>query len=342
MYDVPHRLYGVLSFCVLLFSWMCLVPVTAQGQDGSSSETALVIHGGAGSITPDGMGDTQEEAYRTALRTALEEGNEVLQERGSALDAVEAVITTMESDTLFNAGRGAVLTSEGTVELDASIMDGKTRNAGALTGVKTVKHPIRLARAIMEESYHVMFAQDGAEAFAQQQELELVENEYFITESRRSGGTEAADPPSSGPNEKFGTVGAVALDADGNLAAGTSTGGISDKKFGRVGDSPIIGAGTYAHNESCAVSATGQGEFFIRGVAAHSIASRVRFGDLSLGEAAQATVDEIEQLGGVGGVIVLDRDGNMAMPFSTQGMFRAYVTTDGETVVRIFDRKDGE
>ena len=339
MYDVPHRLYGVLSFCVFLFSWMCLVPVTAQGQDGSSSETALVIHGGAGSITPDGMGDTQEEAYRTALRTALGEGNEVLQEGGSALDAVEAVITTMESDTLFNAGRGAVLTSEGTVELDASIMDGKTRNAGALTGVKTVKHPIRLARAIMEESYHVMFAQDGAEAFAQQQGLELVENDYFITEARRSGGTEAADPPG---DEKFGTVGAVALDADGNLAAGTSTGGISDKKFGRVGDSPIIGAGTYAHNESCAVSATGQGEFFIRGVAAHSIASRVRFGDLSLGEAAQATVDEIEQLGGVGGVIVLDREGNMAMPFSTQGMFRAYVTPDGETAVRIFDQEDGE
>jgi len=339
MYDVPPRLYGVLSFCVLLFGWICLVPVTAQGQDGSSSETALVIHGGAGSITPDGMGNAQEDAYRTALRTALEEGTEVLQNGGSALDAVEAVITTMESDTLFNAGRGAVLTSEGTVELDASIMDGKTRNAGALTGVKTVKHPIRLARTIMEESYHVMFAQDGAEAFARKQGLELVENDYFITEARRSGGTEAADPPG---DEKFGTVGAVALDADGNLAAGTSTGGISDKKFGRVGDSPIIGAGTYAHNESCAVSATGQGEYFIRGVAAHSIASRVRFGDLPLGEAAQATVDEIEELGGVGGIIVLDREGHMATPFSTQGMFRAYVTPDGETAVRIFDQADGE
>jgi len=334
MYDVPPRLHGVLSLCVVLFSWMCLLPVTAPGQDGSPSETALVIHGGAGSITPDGMGDAQEEAYRTALRTALEEGNEVLQHGGSALDAVETVITIMESDTLFNAGRGAVLTSEGTVELDASIMDGRTRNAGALTGVKTVKHPIRLARTIMEESYHVMFAQDGAEAFARQQGLELVENDYFITEARRTGEEPgAADPPG---DEKFGTVGAVALDADGNLAAGTSTGGISDKKFGRVGDSPIIGAGTYAHNASCAVSATGQGEYFIRGVAAHSIASRVRFGDPPLDEAAQNTVDEIEELGGVGGVIALDREGNMAMPFSTQGMFRAYVTTDGEAAVRIF------
>ncbi len=341
MYDLPARLHGVLFLCVLLFSWFCMLPVTAQGQDSLPSETAIVIHGGAGSIRANEMSDDQEEAYRTALRTALQEGNEMLQNGGSALDAVQAAITTMESDTLFNAARGAVLTSEGTVELDASIMDGKTRNAGALTGVKTVKHPIRLARAIMEESPHVMFAQDGAEAFAKQQGLELVENDYFIIESRRSGdATGAADPPASAPEDKkFGTVGAVALDADGNLAAGTSTGGISDKKFGRVGDSPIIGAGTYASNKSCAVSATGQGEYFIRGVAAHSVASRVRFGNLSLDEAAQATIDEIKELGGVGGVIVLDREGNMTMPFSTAGMFRAYVNTDGESAVQIFDRE---
>ena len=343
MYDLSTRPQGLLSLCMLFFSWICLLPVTVQGQEGTSAETAIVIHGGAGSITPDGMNNAQEEAYRTALRAALGEGNEVLQKGGSALDAVQAVITTMESDTLFNAGRGAVLTSEGTVELDAAIMDGRTRKAGALTGVKTVKHPIRLARTIMEESYHVMFAQDGAEAFARQQGLELVENDYFITEARRSGEKGAADPPGSGSgDEKFGTVGAVALDADGNLAAGTSTGGISDKEFGRVGDSPIIGAGTYAHNESCAVSATGQGEYFIRGVAAHSIASRVRFGDLPLDEAARATIDEIEEMGGVGGVITLDRDGNIATPFSTQGMFRAYVNTDGETAVRIFGQEGRE
>jgi Asparaginase len=338
MYDLPSRIPGLFPLCALLFSWLCLLPVTAQGQDGPSAETAIVIHGGAGSISPDEMSAEKEKAYRTSLRAALRDGNAVLQNGGSAIDAVQAAITTMESDTLFNAARGAVLTSENTVELDAAVMDGETRNAGALTGVKTVKHPIRLARAIMEDSYHVMFAQDGAEAFAEQQDLELVENDYFILESRRSGDAAgAADPPGSATEEeKFGTVGAVALDADGNLAAGTSTGGISDKEFGRVGDSPIIGAGTYASNKSCAVSATGQGEFFIRGVAAHSVASRVRFGETPLDEAAQATIDEIEELGGVGGVITLDREGRIATPFSTTGMFRASIDTERETTIRIF------
>jgi beta-aspartyl-peptidase (threonine type) len=318
------------------------MPVTVQGQAGPTGETAFAIHGGAGSIAPDEMSADREQAYRASLRAALEAGHEVLQDGGTALDAVQAAIVTMERDTLFNAARGAVLTSENTVELDAAIMNGKTRDSGALTGVKTVKHPIRLARSIMEDSYHVMFAQDGAEAFARQQGLELVENDYFITDARRTGqGAEPSDPPSA-PEEKYGTVGAVALDQDGNLAAGTSTGGISDKEFGRVGDSPIIGAGTYASNESCAVSATGQGEFFIRGVAAHSVASRVRFGEMSLENAAQTTIDEIEELGGVGGVITLDREGNIATPFSTGGMFRAYVDPDGNTAVRIFDQAEME
>ncbi len=341
MCDLSVRMHSALLVAGALLGWACLVPVTVQGQGSPSSETALVIHGGAGSLSADEMADDREEAYRSALRAALQEGNAVLRDGGSALEAVQAAITTMEADTLFNAARGAVRTSEGTVELDAAIMDGATRNAGALTGVQTVKHPIRLAWAIMEDSYHVMFAQEGAEAFAEQQGLELVENEYFITDARRSGsgeGTMPADPPEAqGPDEKYGTVGAVALDAEGNLAAGTSTGGISNKEFGRVGDSPIVGAGTYAHNASCAVSATGQGEFFIRGVAAHSVASRMRFGDRPLGEAAQRTIDEIEELGGVGGVIALDRDGNIATPFSTGGMFRAYVDPDGTTSVRIFD-----
>jgi len=344
MYDLSSRLHGMVSLCALLFSWLCLWSVTVLGQAPTDDETALVVHGGAGSITPDGMSDAQETAYRSALRTALQEGTAVVRDGGRALDAVQSAITTMESNTLFNAARGAALTSEGTVELDASIMDGKTRDAGALTGVEAVKHPIRLARAIMADSYHVMFAGEGAEAFARAQGLELVENDYFIIDSRRSEAAGDTSTSDASPKDiqKFGTVGAVALDADGNLAAGTSTGGISNKKFGRVGDSPIIGAGTYASNRSCAVSATGQGEFFIRGAAAHSIASRVRFGDLSLNEAARATIDEIEQLGGVGGVITLDREGNIATPFSTQGMFRAYVTTDGEAVVRLFDEEDGE
>lgn len=341
MYDPIHRLDGLLIVAACLVSGLVAAPVTSQAQDGRRAETAIVIHGGTGSMTANEMSQKRQNTYRAALRSALQEGNEILRNGGSALDAVEAAITTMETDTLFNAARGAVLTSENTVELDAAIMDGETRNAGALTGVKTVKHPIRLARSIMEDSYHVMFAQEGAEAFAREQGLELVENDYFITERRRTqaaGETSTAGVPAmAGEFDKFGTVGAVALDEDGNLAAGTSTGGISNKQFGRVGDSPIIGAGTYASNQSCAVSATGQGEFFIRGVAAHSVASRVRFGDQSLEEAAQTTIDEIEELGGVGGVITLDADGNIAAPFSTTGMFRAYVNTEGETAIRIFE-----
>jgi beta-aspartyl-peptidase (threonine type) len=285
-------------------------------------------------MTRANMTAEQRSVYQSALRDALEDGNAVLEDGGSALDAVEAAITTMETDTLFNAARGAVLTSQNTVELDASIMDGKTRNAGALTGVETVKHPIRLARTIMTESKHVMMAQEGAETFAEEQGFELVGNDYFIIESRRSSSGDGA--PSFEPP---GTVGAVALDAEGNLAAGTSTGGLSDKRFGRVGDSPIVGAGTYASNESVAVSATGEGEYYIRSVAAHSVAARVRHGDASLQEAARAAVEDAKQLGGLGGLIVLGPEGTMAMPFTTTGMFRASVAPDGTTTVRIF--RDG-
>lgn len=329
-----HRL-ALLSGLVLL-GWFVVAPVTAPAQSDDGSETAMIIHGGAGSLTRDAMSTKAQEAYRSALRTALKDGNRVLRNGGSALDAVEAAITTMESDTLFNSARGAVLTSEGTAELDASIMDGQTRNAGALTGVKTVKHPIRLARAIMTESKHVFLAQEGAETFAEQQGLDMVENDYFIIDSRRTSSGEGAALPEDSDADKFGTVGAVALDQDGNLAAGTSTGGISNKRFGRIGDSPMIGAGTYASNESVAVSATGQGEFYIRSVAAHNVASRVRHGGAPLQEAARAAVEEAEELGGVGGLIVLDPEGNMATPFTTQGMFRASVSTDGSMTVRIF------
>ena len=308
--------------------------MTASAQ-AEGADTALLIHGGAGGMSQEAMSTAQQTKYKEALRAALSAGNAVLQDGGSALDAVEAVITTMEDDTLFNAGRGAVLTSQNTVELDAAIMDGETRNAGALTGVKRVKHPIRLARTIMTESKHVMMAQEGAETFAEEHGLAMVENDYFMTALREAGAGDDAHVKDT--MEKFGTVGAVALDQDGNLAAGTSTGGISNKRFGRIGDSPIIGAGTYASNESVAVSATGQGEYYIRSVAAHNVASRVRFGGAPLQEAAQAAVQEAEALGGVGGVIVMDPEGNMAMPFTTNGMFRAYVDTDGNTAVRIFD-----
>jgi len=310
----------------------------------SSTETSIVIHGGAGSMRPDKMSEEKQSACRDALRTALQDGNAALRSGGSALDAVEAAITTMESAPLFNAARGAVLTGEGTVELEAAIMDGATRRAGALTGGRTVRHPIRAARTIMDASSHVMLAQDGAEDFVREQGLETVENEHFITAARRSSPEENESPSetSGAEFEASGTVGAVALDEDGNLAAGSSTGGTSGKHLGRVGDSPLIGAGTYAHNAACAVSATGQGEFFVRGVAAHNVAARVRFEGVALKEAARSTIDEIEALGGVGGVIALDRDGNIAMPFSTSGMFRACVDTEGQTLIRIFAQDSGE
>lgn len=273
----------------------------------------------------------QQAAYRAALRAALAAGQEVLQDGGRALDAVQAAIVSMERSPLFNAGRGAVRTRANTVELDAALMDGRTRRAGAVTGVSTVAHPIRLARAVLDTSRHVMLAGEGAEAFAEEQGLSGVGNDFDESHPGSGGGDGARgvdDPP--------GTVGAVALDAEGTLAAGTSTGGLSGKRVGRVGDSPIIGAGTYASTQSVAVSATGQGEYFMRGVAAHQVAARVRFGGTSIPAAARATVQEVKALGGTGGVIVLGPDGTWAMPFTTPGMFRAYVGADGEAVVRIF------
>lgn len=304
---------------------------------------AIALHGGAGTISPDAMTDAQETAYREALNAALDAGHAVLDEGGSSLEAVEAAIVQMENDTLFNAARGAVFTSDDRVELDASIMDGATRNAGALTGVTTVRNPIRLARTIMDESPHVMMAGEGAEAFADNFDLERVENEYFHTERRLQDAQRAREDATSSvqlsedAQPSLGTVGAVALDREGNLAAGTSTGGMTNKQFGRVGDSPIIGAGTYADNATCAVSSTGHGEYFIRSVAAHDIAARMQHGGQSLTDAANAVVhDVLPDMGGSGGVISLDAEGTVAMPFNTSGMYRASVDASGERVVRIY------
>lgn len=332
-------------------SLLSVVDVTAQ--DESPRDVALVIHGGAGTILPDNMTDEQEQAYRAALRTALETGYGVLTDGGSSVDAVVAALQTMEDSPLFNAGKGAVFTSENTVELDASIMEGETLNAGALTGVKHIKNPIALARLIMEESPHVMMAGEGAEAFAREHEVEFVDNEYFYTERRRRQAEEARQRDAqeedetgrrdAGPDaDKFGTVGAVALDQAGNLAAGTTTGGMTNKRFGRVGDSPIIGAGTYADNATCGVSATGHGEYFIRAAVAHDIAARMAYGGQSLGEAAEAVImEKLPAMGGTGGVVALDREGNIAMPFNTPGMYRGYIDTEGNMVVRIY-REDDE
>ncbi|WP_218919373.1 isoaspartyl peptidase/L-asparaginase family protein [Longibacter salinarum] len=338
----------------------------------SDAPIAIVVHGGAGTILPENMTPEKEEDIRAALRSALESGYDVLENDGSSLDAVVETLVLLEDSPLFNAGRGAVFTHEGTVEHDASIMHGGTRAAGALTGVSTVRNPIRLARAILEHSEHVMMSGEGAEAFARQQGFDPVENEYFYTERRRQqlrnalsreetqldepenkdsdvdagsedgGPTGASDAPDV---SKFGTVGAVALDRTGTISAGTSTGGMTNKRWGRVGDSPIIGAGTYAHNETCGVSATGHGEYFIRGVVTHDIAARMRYGGKSLQEAADEVVmEELPAIGegGSGGVIALDAEGNIAMPFNTPGMYRGYVDADGNIVIKIYGEEHEE
>ena len=323
-----------------------LLGTAALGQD--QPKVALVIHGGAGTILRGDMTAEAEARYRAKLQEALQEGHGVLSEGGSSLDAVVATLRVLEDSPLFNAGKGAVFTSDGTVELDASIMDGATRQAGAVAGVKHVPHPIELARLVMEASPHVMMVGDGAEAFAQQHGIELVPNDSFYTERRReqlgraqqrenaSGATEDTTTTTSA-DKKHGTVGAVALDQAGNLAAGTSTGGMTNKRYGRVGDSPIIGAGTYADNETCAVSATGHGEYFIRGVIAYDIAAMMRYAGLSLQEAARtAIMEKLTEVGGTGGVIALDREGNIAMPFNTPGMYRGYIDTEGNTVIEIY------
>ena len=298
---------------------------------------AIAIHGGAGTILKSSMTPEQEAQYRMKLAEAVDIGYAILEKGGTSLDAVEAVVQRLEDDSLFNAGKGSVFNSEGKVELDASIMDGNTLKAGAVAGVHHVKNPIRLARTVMEKSEHVFFIGDGAEKFAQEHGLELVDESYFFTEARWQSLQKAKAKESLTEKEKHGTVGAVALDQHGNLAAATSTGGMTNKKFGRIGDSPIIGAGTYADNETCAISATGHGEYFIRAVVAHDIASLIRYKRLSIQAAAEEVVmNKLAKLGGTGGIIAIDRNANIAMPFNTDGMYRAYKVHGGNTFVAIY------
>lgn len=336
--------FVVAALAVLALALLTARPALAQGGAGGD-DVAIAIHGGAGTILPGDMTDEREAEYRAALEEALRTGHGVLSDGGGALDAVVEAIQTMEASPLFNAGRGAVFTSEGTVELDASIMDGRTRNSGAITGVKTVRSPIALAREVMESSVHVMMAGRGAETFAESRGLEQVENSHFYTERRRQQLEEARSEDSGGdadgdgaePEHELGTVGVVALDRDGDLAAGTSTGGMTNKRFGRVGDSPIIGAGTYAENGTAAISATGHGEFFIRGVVSHDVAAMMRYTGLSVTEAANAVIHgKLTEMGATGGIIALDASGNVAMPFNTPGMYRGRIGTDGELVVEIY------
>jgi beta-aspartyl-peptidase (threonine type) len=321
------------------------LPAAGRSQTAVSAPNfAMVIHGGAGTILRQQMTPEMEKAYIDTLTIALRTGYAILARGGTSLDAVEATIRVMEDSPLFNAGKGAVFTAEGTNELDASIMDGRTLAAGAVAALQRVKNPISLARLVMEKSPHVMMVGSGAEEFAKSQGVKLVSPHYFWTE-RRWRAYEAAKARldsgrttlAPGDGGKFGTVGAVALDKAGNLAAGTSTGGTSMKRFGRVGDSPIIGAGTYANNLSCAVSGTGDGEFFIRNNVASDICARVRYSGVSINQAASDVVmKELVAQRGEGGVIVMDRRGNIATPFNSAGMYRGWVTADGKVTVKIY------
>ena len=293
---------------------------------------ALAIHGGAGTI-PRTIPAAERDQYLASLRSALALGKEVLEKGGTSLDAVEKVVRFLEDDPLFNAGKGAVFTHEGTNELDAAIMDGRTLSCGSVAGVKTVKNPISLARMVMEKSPHVFMVGDGAEAFATEMKAERVPKEYFFTQKRWDQLQEALQKE-AGTKEK-GTVGAVALDVHGNLAAATSTGGMTNKRFGRLGDVPVIGAGTYANNKTCAVSGTGWGEKFIRHTVAHDISALIEYANLSVQQAAE-TVIQRKLDRGDGGVIVVGRDGAIAMVFNSAGMYRGAADSTGRFEVAIW------
>ncbi len=327
-------------------------PATEAATEDTSEETveqeaaeyAIVIHGGAGTITREDLTPAQDSAYRAALNAALDIGEKILQEGGSALDAVENTIHYLEESPLFNAGHGAVFTNEGRNELDASIMHGAERLAGAVGGVTNVKHPISAARSVMEDSPHVLLTGKGAEQFATEQGLEIVDPSYFYTE-RRWNALQAAIQREEemgeaqvelDHDEKKGTVGCVALDKDGNIVAGTSTGGMTNKRWNRLGDSPIIGAGTFADNATCGVSCTGHGEFFIRWAVAYDVSALMAYKGISLEEAATEVVNnKLVEVGGSGGLVALDRYGNVSMPFNSEGMYRGYARP-GERVVAIY------
>lgn len=315
-----------------------------------SVRAVLVIHGGAGTILEEVLTPQLEKEFLAALEAALRTGYAALQTpEGTALDSVEAAVRFLEDCPLFNSGRGAVFTHEGRIEMDAALMDGATGKAGAITGVTTVRNPVTLARAVLERSPFVMLSGSGAEEFATRAGVERADPEYFRTDERwqqlqtqlRRESDDSELVMSLSEDNKFGTVGAVAVDANGNVAAATSTGGMTNKRFGRIGDSPIIGAGTWAENATCAVSATGHGEFFIRNVAAHDIAARMAYGGRTVSQAAHEVIQErLKAVGGDGGVIAIDAKGNATMPFNTTGMYRGYITADGETTVAIFRDPD--
>jgi beta-aspartyl-peptidase (threonine type) len=333
--------------------WIAILIIAALNVNAQQKKYVMVIHGGAGTILKKNMTPEKEAAYIAALTQALQTGYQQIQAGRSSLDAVETTIHVMEDSPLFNAGKGAVFTHNGRNELDAAIMNGRTLQAGAIAGVTTIKNPISAARAVMEKSEHVMMVGDGADKFAKEVGLEIVDPKYFWTPERWNGLQKALKEDSAkavldhgskksmllgtqNHDYKFGTVGCVALDKAGNLAAGTSTGGMTNKKYGRVGDAPIIGAGTYCNNETAGISCTGWGEYYIRNVVAKTISDLMEYKGLSVAEAAKIVQDKIAKMGGDGGLIALDRKGNVTMPFNTEGMYRGCITADGKVEVYIY------
>jgi L-asparaginase / beta-aspartyl-peptidase len=309
---------------------------------GKSRRIALAIHGGAGTIARERLTARREKQYHAGLVEALRAGYDILRKSGSSIDAVMAAVVALEDCPLYNAGRGAVFNSAGEHELDAAIMDGATLRAGAVAAISRVKNPVKAARAVMEQTPHVMLGGAGADRFARQRKLEIVAEDYFSTPARLAALRRARSRAASARNarvsaaDRHGTVGAVALDSMGNLAAATSTGGFTNKLAGRIGDTPVIGAGTYADNNTCAVSTTGDGEFFIRLALAHNVSARMRYLREPLAAAARQSLAELAALGGTGGLVAVDRNGRVAMPFNTEGMYRGQVRADGTFAVKIF------
>lgn len=327
-----------------------LMTSTPEAQEDSVQDFAIVIHGGAGTILKENLTDSLEKAYEAKLTEAIQTGYKILQNGGTSLEAVQRTINVMENSPLFNSAKGAVFTHEGKNELDASIMDGKTLNAGAVAGVTNVKNPINLAYEVMINSEHVLLSGKGAEEFAKEQGLEIVDPSYFFTQERydalqrsleqekttkKDSKTAFYDPFIK--DDKYGTVGCVALDKNGNLAAGTSTGGMNNKRYNRIGDAPIIGAGTYANNKTCGVSSTGWGEYFMRGLVAYDISAMMEYGGKSLKEATDEVIqNKLTDMGGTGGIISLDHNGNVSMEFNTPGMYRAHMNEKGDLQVGIY------
>ena len=332
-----RKVYYILSL-FFIFSLSGCYYGSLSGE-GEKPDYAVVVHGGAGTIKKENMTPEKEAAVEAKITEAMEQAEEVLKNDGSAVDAVEAAIHVFENSPLFNSGKGAVLTAEGKVEMDASIMRGKDKNAGAIAGVTNIKHPITAARKVMEESRHVMFTGGGAEKFAVEQQLDTVPNDYFITKERWERFKK--NNPEAEEMHKFGTVGCVVLDKEGNLAAGTSTGGMSGKKYGRVGDSPIIGAGTYADNETVGVSATGHGEYFIRYAVAHDIHALVKYKNWTVERAGDHVINKKFVYHDIsGGLIILDKFGHIHTPFNTPGMYRGYLKAGEEPVVKMYQEEE--